>query len=225
MKNINNKYLLIIVFIYMINMKGKNNGEIMNVVISGASGVGKGTIIKKILDDKIGVKNISYTTRNIRKGEKDGRDYNFINEKTFKLLEKNNYFFETIEYAGNLYGIPFINSNETSNNIVFYDVVASSGLNLKKYYNDTILIYLLPPNLEELNKRRGNRGNNRIFDDSVEFKNIIDYDYIIINDNIEKTYKEILSIIKINMKYSIRNNMNIINQFNTDLSFAKKLVM
>ena len=93
MKNINNKYLLIIVFIYMINMKGKNNGEIMNVVISGASGVGKGTIIKKILDDKIGVKNISYTTRNIRKGEKDGRDYNFINEKTFKLLEKNNYFF------------------------------------------------------------------------------------------------------------------------------------
>ena len=198
----------------------------MNVVISGPSGVGKGTLIERLKRDFYDIeieKSISYTTRIPRKTEKNGVDYHFVSMEEFVMLANNNFFFEFVEYDKNFYGIPNVNVHQNSK-IEIFDLVASSGLNIKKSFPNTILIYILPPSLNVLNKRRGNRGDDRVSVDLEQMKFVDEYDYLIINDDIDKSYKQLLNIIKVSFQSSIKNNVNLLNDFYDSVVGLKKIL-
>ena len=136
----------------------------MNLVLSGPSGAGKTTIFNnlKVYSNNF-TKSVSYTTRKMRDNEINGKDYYFVSKDIFLKLVKNKFFFEIAEYADNFYGIPNSNiSTDVDDKDVFFDLIPSSGVNLKNHYNNTCLVYILPPDINELNARRGDRGNNRL---------------------------------------------------------------
>ena len=198
----------------------------MNVVISGPSGVGKGTLIERLKRDFYDIeieKSISYTTRVPRETEKNGVDYHFVSMEEFVMLVNNNFFFEFVEYDKNFYGIPNVNVHQNSK-IEIFDLVASSGLNIKKSFPNTILIYILPPSFNVLNKRRGNRGDDRINVDLEQMKFVDEYDYLIINDDIDKSYKKLLNIIKVSFQSSIKNNVNLLKDFYDSVVGLKKIL-
>lgn len=187
----------------------------MNIVISGPSGAGKGTVIE-LLQNYMGFeKSVSVTTRPIREGEINNENYSFVKKDEFKSLINNDFFFEFVEYGGNFYGIPNKNITDiNSNRKIIFDLVPTSGINLKRNFPNTCLIYVIPENEEELTKRRGNRGEHRVEYDKEQLEYAKEfYDYIIINDDLEKTMTQLLAVLNVFEMNSIDNNKGILDNY------------
>lgn len=176
------------------------------MIISGPSGVGKDTVIKKILEKRKDLKlSISYTTRTPRKGETDGKDYYFVNEKDFMDLVDRGQMLEYAEYCGNYYGTPrFIVEKELEkgNNIIL-KIEPQGAEQIIKQFSGTISIFIVPPSLSVLRQRLLNRGldtpeaiEKRVEEAEKEiyYKQYI-YDYIVINTAIEGCAENIMEII------------------------------
>lgn len=187
----------------------------MNLIISGPSGAGKGSIIKSFLEEtKDFTKNVSYTTRKKREEETEGKDYFFISENDFFCLERKNFFFETIKYGNDFYGIS--NASAYSREDKIFDVIVNSGLTIKKHFPNSCLVYVIPESIETLNERRGKRGDERLLYDEQLFLFASFYDFIIINKDLEHSLKQLKEIVSCYKKYSIRNNLdNYKNYFNS----------
>ena len=186
------------------------NIEIKNklIIISSPSGAGKTTLCKMILKK---VKNvmlsISYTSRSKRLNEIEGKDYYFLSKEKFSQLEKNNYFLETCKNFNNYYGSPIKNirkSNFLNKNILF-DIDWKGARKIRKKFkkNDVIDIFILPPTVKELKKRLIKRGRDskkeielRLSYALEEIKHYNEYKYVLINQNIHETAKDIINIIK-----------------------------
>lgn len=174
------------------------------IVISGPSGVGKGTICNVLLKELNAWFSVSMTTRGIRDGEIDGVNYYFVSKEEFikridegKLLEYN-------IYNDNYYGTPKDKVLEKMNEgkDVFLEIDVNGARNIKKIFPDALLIYIAPPSIEELRNRLINRGTEdidviekrlRIAED--ELKQINFYDYVVINDDIDKAINDVREII------------------------------
>ena len=184
------------------------------IVISGPSGAGKGTLINLLLNNYNNfVKSVSCTTRNKRVGEKDSEDYFFVSKENFIDLINKNSFFETVIYDDNFYGIlnEYLNIFDKD---VLFDVVVDSGLNIKsKFPNNTILIYILPKDLEILNVQRGNRGENRLYIGLNEIENAKKYEYIIINDSPESMLEQFKKIYSVVCNNTIKSKYDFLNSF------------
>lgn len=174
------------------------------VVISGPSGVGKDTIVRRLINDGIGIYSISMTTRKRRKGEIDGKDYFFLSKNEFLDNIKKDNLFEYAIYNNNYYGTPkdfvFNNINNGKNVIAIIDVQGTMKIESK--YSDTLSIFIMPPSFDELEKRLINRGTdsvdnikNRLKIAKKEISYSDKYDYIVVNEDIEKTIDEIKYII------------------------------
>ena len=184
------------------------------IVISGPSGVGKGTIIKNLLKSEKHKLAISMTTRPIREGEKHGVHYYFVTKNEFIENIKNNNFIEYAEvYKGIYYGTLKSEVERTlKNNInVILEIDIEGALYIKKIYKDAILIFIEPPSIEELEKRLRERKTEqedkiieRINKAHYELKMKDKYDYIVINDNVEKATKEIENIIENETKEKVK---------------------
>ncbi len=172
-------------------------------VISGPSGVGKGTIAK-ILTDKHNLSlSISCTTRSPRIGEIDGVSYFFISKNDFKEKIKNNAFLEYSEHFDNFYGTPnafVMDKLKTSDVLLEIDV--NGALAVKDSFPDAVLIMVTPPSLDELKNRLIHRGTesiekieNRISRVKYELQKQDKYDYVVINDNLDNAVSDILNII------------------------------
>jgi guanylate kinase len=176
------------------------------IVLSSPSGAGKTSISKQLIkNDKNIALSISCTTRTIRKGEKNKKDYFFLNNDEFnKMLDKN----KLLEYAnvfGNFYGTP---KNEvlaltSKNKDVLFDIDWQGFQQLKQNEFDVVGIFILPPSKKELARRLDNRGRdtkeevvNRMKLAQSEISHFLEYDYIVVNENLEESVKNILSIIK-----------------------------
>ena len=183
------------------------------VVISGPSGVGKGTIVKHLIDIYNAKKDnlhlsVSCTTRNPREGETDGVSYYFITEKEFKKRIKKGDFLEYNKYGtGKYYGTPKSTTIEYLNK--GYDVILEIDINgyrqIKKSFPDSLGIFIMPPSIEELYNRLKNRNTEtedvikvRLDAAKNEIENREIYDYIIVNENnkSEEAAKDIYEIIK-----------------------------
>ena len=187
----------------------------MNIVFSGPSGAGKGSIIKKIHEMSGLTKSVSYTTREQREGEVPGWDYNYIDLETFMELKRKGFFFEITEYGGNFYGISKKNISLVSDDkITMFDLVPTSGLNLKNHFENTCLIYIVPPDFATLTFRRGDRGDHRLIRDMEQMKFAAKaYDYIVINDDLDNAVNQVYSIIDVFKRNSISNNLLFLKNF------------
>tara|TARA_B100000963_G_C22482944_1_gene605581 strand:- start:341 stop:934 length:594 start_codon:yes stop_codon:yes gene_type:complete len=184
----------------------KNNQNIL-VILSSPSGVGKTTITKKI-QQKYSSFNISvsHTTRSPRSNEVDGVDYYFVDHKKFEALINQNKFYEYAKIFNNYYGTlkEKVDKSIQKNDILF-DIDWQGTKQLSKHKNLNLLkIYLITENKEELKKRLINRNQNskeeidlrfKSFDEDVKHWN--DYDYIVINKNLDNCFKQIEEIIRV----------------------------
>lgn len=174
-------------------------------VLSGPSGSGKTTLAKHIVNTLNNVDfAISYTTRKIREGEKDGIDYKFISDNEFDKMVKSNQFAEWAEVHGNLYGTPVIEIVEVLNKgmDILLDIDVQGSSQIKKKYKNSVHIFLIPPDMNILRKRLGKRNTEnsaeleKRMDMAIkEISKINDYDYIVVSDDIENSLRKLESII------------------------------
>ena len=175
-------------------------------VISGSSGVGKGTVIKEFMNMHPEFKlSISCTTRGMREGEADGVNYFFLSKEEFQKCIDNDEFLEWAEFSGNLYGTKkeFVkNCLENGDNIIL-EIDSKGALNVKKIMPEAVLIFIAPPSIEELEHRL--RGRNTETEEAIqkrlasiksEIENSKYYDYIITNDTVEHAVSELEKIVR-----------------------------
>ena len=175
------------------------------IIITGPSGVGKGTVVKNILrKDKNIWLSISATTRKPRDGEEHGKDYYFLTTKKFKEMINNNMFLEWAEFAGNYYGTPIniIKDKIKQGYKVILEIEVEGACQVREIFSNAISIFLLPPDKKELEKRIRNRGTDneksilrRLERADFEISSSKDFDYVLKNYEVEKTADEILKII------------------------------
>ena len=178
----------------------------MMFVLSSPSGAGKTTLTKKIAEHNTNfVISVSHTTRKPRPNEISGKDYHFVNEKEFNVLLKKNNFFEYANIFDNNYGTlkkPVLESLSLGKDVLF-DIDWQGTQQLKKIKNlSLITIFILPPNIQVLKERLLNRhaGQEKLIKKRMnkfneELSHWSEYNYVVINDDLEKCYSKILSII------------------------------
>ena len=185
------------------------------LVLSSPSGAGKTSICKKLLEtEKSLLMSISYTTRPKRKSENDGKDYFFVKKKEFDELQSKNYFVESALVFDHFYGTPknFIERNLKKGIDILFDIDWQGAQKLVDYSkNDVVSIFILPPSnkilLERLKKRNEDSieiVKKRMSKAKSEISHWIEYDYIIINDDIDKSSKEVITILNAERKKRIR---------------------
>ena len=176
------------------------------IIITGPSGVGKGTVVKELLDRNKDIwLSISATTRNPRVGEKDGLNYYFISEERFKDMIDKKEFLEWAQFAGNYYGTPLSTVNEKIEKgfVVLLEIEVEGAKQIKEKFPESLSIFLLPPSKEELEKRIRNRGtekeeaiDRRLSRANYEIASSNQFDFVLTNHDVDETVKEVFKIIK-----------------------------
>ena len=185
-------------------IKQKKQGQL--IVISGPSGAGKGTIISKLIEKNNNIwLSVSATSRKPRKGEVEGVNYYYLEKEDFEQKITDNYFLEYAEYAGNYYGTPKKELLEllSSGKDVILEINIEGAKNIKEMFPEVLLIFIMAPSMEEVKKRiikRGKESPEQIIERFKtaykEINEIPNYNYVVINDNIENAVDKIEAIIK-----------------------------
>jgi guanylate kinase len=177
------------------------------VVIVAPSGTGKSTLIKRVMEKETSLKwSVSCTTRKIRDGEVHGKDYFFTEKTQFEKNVENNDFIEWATVHSNYYGTlkSFVDKGlEDGTNLIF-DLDVQGCDQMKEIYGDEArIIFIRPPSLESLKERLLKRGtdpieviNERLNNAKSELKRSDDFDYVVINDDIEQAYKDLLATVQ-----------------------------
>ena len=174
-------------------------------VMSGFSGAGKGTIVRGLLEKYDIFLSVSCTTRKPREGEVEGRDYYFVSREEFEKMIRNGEMIEWAEYAGNYYGTPkkAVNDRLAEGKDVLLEIEVQGGMQVKALFPEAVLLFVIPPTADELLNRlrqRGTENETQIglrFEQTVrETRYIKDYDYIILNDKVDKAVQTIHEIIE-----------------------------
>ena len=174
-------------------------------VISGFSGVGKGTIVKKLVEKEGYALSISATSRAPRQGEIHGREYFFLTREEFHSMIENDGLIEWAEYVSNFYGTPreYVEERLARGEDVILEIEPQGALKVKAQYPEALLIFIVPPNAKELENRLIGRGTEetetikkRLKRAAEETAFIENYEYIVINDDLEDAVSDIHHIIQ-----------------------------
>lgn len=175
-------------------------------VISGSSGVGKGTIIKRFLEKNPNFKlSVSCTTRGKRDGEEHGVNYYFLTREEFMSAVEKGEFLEWAEFSGNCYGTnkKFVQQCLDNDEDLLLEIDTQGALQVKKKMDNAVLIFILPPSVEELERRLRGRGTEteeaiqkRLNTVKSEMENSKFFNYKVINDEVDRAVEEIENIIK-----------------------------
>ncbi len=174
--------------------------------ISGPSGVGKGTVVSRLRELlPEAAHSVSVTTRSPRPGETEGVEYYFRTKEQFKELLAQGEIIEYDEYVGNFYGTPagpLIEKSEQGMDVLL-DITIAGSLALDSKFKETVTVFLLPPSMKELEARLRGRGTetedvivSRLSEAAAEIKRAPEFDYVVVNDDVEVAARKILSIIE-----------------------------
>lgn len=200
-------------------------------VVSGFSGAGKGTIMKMLLErfpEEFSL-SVSATTRDPRPGETDGKEYFFKSTEEFESMIADGMLFEFARYVDNYYGTPkqFVFDELERGKDVLLEIEVQGAIQVKQQYPEAVLVFVTPPSVEELRRRLENRGTEtpekirkRIARAAEEVKEAEQYDYILINDDIEAAVDDFRKIVKAE-HYRSANQAELINRLNDELGGEK----
>lgn len=175
-------------------------------IISGFSGVGKGTVVEKLIHRYPYALSVSATTRSPRPGEIPDVSYHYITKEAFEKQIAEGGFLEYAQYVDNYYGTPkpFVLENLKKGRSVILEIESEGAFKVKKQYPDALMIYMLPPSFEELRKRLMGRGTEteekiqkRLRQAAqVELPRVDRYDFVIVNDDLEACVEEVHQVIE-----------------------------
>lgn len=201
------------------------------VVVSGFSGVGKGTLMR-CLTERYGyyALSISATTRAPREGEEDGREYFFRTKEEFEQLIEENRLIEYACYCGNYYGTPrdYVEDQMEQGRDVILEIELQGALKIREQYPDALLLFVMPPDAQTLADRLRGRGTEtdevikarlaRAVEESVQ---VDEYDYMIINDDLDQSVEEVYHLIE-SQHNKISRNLEFVTQIQNEVkAFAK----
>ena len=186
------------------------------IVISAPSGCGKDTILEQLfkINDNL-VYSVSATTRAPREGEKDGESYYFHTRESFEKMIENREVLEYTEYCGNYYGTPkkSVEDMLAAGKDVILKIEVEGAMNIKKIFDDCVLIFVLPPSISELERRLRKRGSEseetiaaRIKQARTELEYADKFDYLVVNGELEKAVQDVNAVISAEKMSAKRNN-------------------
>jgi len=175
-------------------------------IISAPSGTGKTSLIKALLQTDIDLSlSVSYTSRLVRPGEVEGRDYYFVERKMFEQMLEHGEFLESAEIYGNLYGTSqkWIDKAIASGQDILLEIDSQGAQQVRRIFSNTVSIFVLPPSLEVLETRLRNRNQDcqeviarRMAAARQEISRVHEYDYVIINENLDEALRGLTCIVQ-----------------------------
>ena len=207
------------------------------VVVSGFSGAGKGTLMKELLKryDNYAL-SISATTRTPREGETDGKEYFFVTKEQFEKMRDERKLVEYAQYVNNYYGTPkeYVEQKMAEGKDVILEIEIQGALKVKKRFPDALLLFVTPPSAEELRRRLVGRGtetleviNARLARAAQEASGMEAYDYLLINDDLDRCVEEMHQLIQLQHRKT-SYHLDFLSKMREDLyhlddkGFAKK---
>ncbi len=185
------------------------------IIVSGPAGVGKGSIVRKMIELSSRVRlSVSATSRKPRPGELEGINYFFKTREQFEEMIKNRELVEWVEYCGNYYGTPkeFVCKEIEKGHSIILEIEVEGALKVRDLFPDSVLCFVLPPDFRELERRLRGRGTEneevikrRLERAREEFRHINLYDYIILNDTIEDAAQRFVTIVQSEQMRTKRN--------------------
>lgn len=203
-----------------------NNAKLF--VISAPSGCGKGTILAEVFKNRDVYYSVSCTTRKPREGEIDGVHYHFIKNDQFEKMAQNNEFLEYAGYADHYYGTPLetVKGNLEQGRDVVLEIETKGAFQVKKAMPEAVLMFILPPSIKEIDRRLHKRGTEeesviqkRLSEAVGEIKQADKYDYVIMNDELEKAVEDFNIVFN-----SAKAEDDKADKFKSDREEIKKLI-
>ncbi len=174
-------------------------------VISAPSGAGKTSLVHALLNINPQIElSVSYTTRNPRPGERDGKDYHFVSRETFVIMMERGEFLESAEVYGNLYGTSqtWISQAIAQNRDILLEIDWQGAAQVRRLFPECLSIFILPPSMEALEQRLKGRGKDndeviakRMAAVREDVAHVAEFDYVIINDNLNEALRDLNAVV------------------------------
>lgn len=190
------------------------------IVVSAPSGCGKGTILAEVLKNDNFYYSVSATTRSPREGEQDGVNYHFLTREGFEELIENDGVLEYASYCGNYYGTPrkAVYDKLEEGKDVILEIEVQGAMKIKERCPEAVFVFILPPSVETLRHRLEKRGTEtadviqkRVNEAAGEISKAFDYDYVIVNDDLDEAVKDFLNVVRAE-KMTVKRSGELINK-------------